>query len=381
MDTKNSGMERRHIVTLADIAERCGVTKMTVSRALRYPDKQRPELTARIRKVAKELGYDPDSNHSAQQLAMRKYGKGSINGLIAVTFPHAYQKATYFLALHEGITEVLSDAGYGLLMVNTKQLESGLLPTPFRRGEIDGIITFERPECAMAVFDRLRQETPCGQPPTVSVISPIENCSNILADYQQGASEAFAHLLELGHRYCLYIDGWAPNTSPTEGWMGYRHACETLGYDPDRHIFTVPFGHELWELAFRVENHPYLGIVAGDTQFMQHPIIEMLRNHPEITAILAPNDASAIICYHMLQTAGYRVPEDISLIGYDDTDPLVQTRKQNVLTTVHMPLQAIGRAAAKLLVSRVTGEVEQDTTETLPTTLVVRETTAPARPR
>lgn len=383
--TKKYGMGTRHIVTLADIAERCGVSKMTVSRALRDPFRHSPELTAQIRKAAQELGYDPDSNHGAQQLAMRKYGQGVLNRMIAVAFPHDYLKAHYFTALHEGISEVLSSEGYGLLMMKTEQLESGLLPAPFRRGEIDGIITYQRPDFAKTVLERLQQEIPYGQPPTISLITTTERCSNVLVDHRQGTAEAIAHLFELGHRHLLYIHGRVTDhelTTPViEGWTGYRQACAAHGFDPEQHIFTVPFGNDLWDLAFSAYNHPYLNVVAGDQRFLRHPIIRMLRNHPEITAILTPNDASAILTYHILQTAGFRVPEDISLIGFDDTDPLVITGKRNILTTIHMPLKQIGRTAAKLLINRVTGQVAQDVTKTLPTKLIVRETTAPACPR
>jgi LacI family transcriptional regulator len=314
---------------------------------------------------------------------MRKYGQGMPNRLIAVVLPHDYQKAFYFIALHEGISDIMSNEGYGMLVMKMAQLEAGLLPATFRRGEIDGIITYGGPEFVENTLDRLQQETSYGQPPTVSlIISTIERCSAILVDRRPGTSAAINHLLDLGHRYFLYIQGQASLASPfIEDLAGYRQACEAQGYDPDEHIVTVPIGHELRELAFHAINHPYLGTVAGDTRFLRHPIIRILKKRPEITAILAPNDASAILIYHILQTAGYRVPEDISLIGFDDTDPLVLPKKRNILTTVRMPLKMIGRAAAKLLIARMTGQIEQDVTKILPTTLIVRETTAPAKQR
>ncbi|HEY3379446.1 MAG TPA: LacI family DNA-binding transcriptional regulator [Armatimonadota bacterium] len=378
-------MSRRHIVTLADIAAQCGVTKVTVSRALRDPARHSAALTQRIQQVAQELGYDPDKNLGAQRMAMRKYGQEVINHLVAMVFPPDYSKAHYFTALHDGITDVLSKEGYGLLMVKSPYLESGFLPACFHRGEIDGLIIYEDPMCAAQVLRQLQGETPFGQRPVVSLISATDGCSSVLANQQQGAYDALTYLLDLGHRHFLYIHGRVPNqqiASPVaQGWSGYRQACAEKGYDPDRHLFTVPFGNELWEMALGAAGHLYLNSVAGDVRFVRHPLIRTLRKHPEITAVLTPNDASAILAYHILQTAGYRVPEDISLIGFDDTDPLVVTRKRNILTTVHLPLEAVGRASAKLLIDRITGKITQDITKTLPTTLVVRETTAPPPPQ
>jgi LacI family transcriptional regulator len=102
-----------------------------------------------------------------------------------------------------------------------------------------------------------------------------------------------------------------------------------------------------------------------------------LRAHPEITAILAHNDLYAGSLHATLTGAGYRIPEEMSLVSFDDTDPVLNAHGHNILTTVHIPLLEIGQAAGRVIIGRVTGEMLADTTEVLPVRLTERASTAP----
>ena len=87
----------------------------------------------------------------------------------------------------------------------------------------------------------------------------------------------------------------------------------------------------------------------------EHPVFSCLRQHPQVTAILAINDASAIRTWALLQQGGLCVPDDISLIGFDDTDPVLDAHGQNMLTTVRLPLREFGEMAARQMIDFVQG--------------------------
>ena len=101
-----------------------------------------------------------------------------------------------------------------------------------------------------------------------------------------------------------------------------------------------------------------------------------LREHPEITAVLAMNDASALRAWALLEREGIRVPRDVSIVGFDDTDPKLDADGRNLLTTVRLPLEELGREAARQLVGAITGRTKREEPVILPTELVVRGSTA-----
>lgn len=107
------------------------------------------------------------------------------------------------------------------------------------------------------------------------------------------------------------------------------------------------------------------------------PLATTLQAHPEITAFLAPNDASAHLAYDLFSRLGLRVPDDISLVGFDDTEPLYNAEGDNILTTVRLPLEELGRESARLLIARITRSEPEQREIMLPTELVIRGTTTP----
>ena len=90
-----------------------------------------------------------------------------------------------------------------------------------------------------------------------------------------------------------------------------------------------------------------------------------------------PNDAAAIVLWHAVTTHGWRIPEDISLIGHDDSDSLLAMNGENILTTVSLPLEELGRVTADQLVRKIHGHIPDVSKQILPVTLTLRATTAP----
>jgi LacI family transcriptional regulator len=110
-----------------------------------------------------------------------------------------------------------------------------------------------------------------------------------------------------------------------------------------------------------------------------NPLLKTLRQHQEITAIITQSDNLALVVHHILTQHHLRVPEDISLIGFDDTTPICDNQFRNILTTVRVPLQQLGQAAAQLMIDQLTSSSKKVVRKALPTKLIIRNTTAPPR--
>ncbi len=381
---KNAGSEQNkaRVVTLSDIAKRCGVTKVTVSRALRDPERHSKTLTKKIFDVAHELGYDITLNQDAQKMAMRKYGRRVINHIIALLFPAHFTRTRYFSDLFEGIAEILSKEGFGMLTISIPDVNDKKLSPISRQVKVDGVLLYTGGPLIYEMVAQLKSQAAFKNLPLVSLLSAHPECSLISADAKSGMYDAAVHLFQHGHRHIVYIKGKSsdlplgpPNDQQLEGII---QAYRDNGLDPDKYLHTIPFGLQFWEMAFNTEMHIRMGAIETMTRNSRHPLIDLLQDVPEITAVIAPNDVSAIIVYHLLRAAKLSVPEDISIIGADDTDPLYNENGDNILTTLKMPLQKIGNAAAATIIDQITNATEKNSNICLPTQLIIRETTGPA---
>ena len=378
----NPEQNKSRVVTLSDIAERCGVTKVTVSRALRDPERHSKALTQKIFTAAKEMGYDITLNQDAQKMAMRKYGHQVINHIIALLFPGHFTRTRYFSDLFEGIAETLTNEGFGMLTISITELDNTKLSPISRQVKVDGVLIYTGGPLIYQMVSQLKSFAAFKNLPIVSLLTPHAECSLISANVKKGMYDAVTHLFELGHRHIIYIKGKSedlplgpPNDQQLEGIIQAYH---DNGMNPEIYLHTIPFGIQFWEMAFNPQMHVRMGAIETITRKAQHPIIDMLIDFPEITAIIAPNDMSAIIVYHLLRAEKLSVPEDISIIGADDTDPLYNDNGENILTTLKMPLQKIGNAAAALIIDQITNAPEKNINICLPTQLIIRETTGPA---
>ena len=365
-------------VTLRDIAERCQVSKSTVAQALRGQSRLAPATVARVLAVANEMGYDPSFHEGARRLALRKHGREMINHLVALFFPQEYLRIPFFLETFRGIADVLGAAGFGVCVghVTGTHADGSLLPFPqvMRRGDLDGVIA-PGSTLAQGLLDELRASAGFGNRPVVSLFDATAACSNAVADTPGGVREAMRHLLQLGHRHVLwvYYHITEQGPAPVDRYLAACRAMEEFGLAPARHLHLFPFIAE-W-VNPHTAHHDLAELEAGEAE-PAHPLVEYLETHPEITAILAINDAFALHAWDTLHHAGYAIPEDISIVGFDDTDPMRDAHGTNLLTTVRCPLETLGREAGRLLLARITGEAVGEENVLLPTELVVRRSTA-----
>lgn len=364
-NTRLKNMGDRKTVTLRDIARACGVSVVTVSHALRgTPKEVGRALQDKIQATATQLGYDPAANYSARRLVARRKGDQMLNHLVGVSLPFMFNdESVYCLRLFNGMMTVLHNAQFGVLTNYTGGADSPLTLMPsFIRGEVDGVIALGDELVFKPTLEKLRALPLFADRPVVTLINTLPGCSAVLADDMAGGYLAAKHLLELGHRHLLtptFIP--APTTGPVYlRAQGYEKALQEYGLDPHRYLHPV--------------------CMLGGLEDVIGRVLAALRATPAISGILAWNDVTAVGLYYALVNAGWRIPDDISLIGYDETNLIPDARGENILTTVAVPLYAMGQEAALQLLRQIEHSSTLQTL-TLPIQLQVRGTTAPPSPK
>ncbi|HTQ63060.1 MAG TPA: LacI family DNA-binding transcriptional regulator [Candidatus Solibacter sp.] len=316
---KENGRPRENKkVTLKTVAKHLGLAAGTVSAALNNSPAARsiPEHTKkRIFAAAQELNYRPD--FFARTLRMRRT---FTIGVIAEEIGDAYGSQVI-----SGIEKYLSAKNYFFLTVvhrHDPKLLAAYSQILVERG-VEGIITVDT---SIAAEPSL---------PTVAVAGhrQIAGVTNIVLDHKRAARLALEHLKELGHEEIAFIQGQVFSSDSEERWNAITQAAQELG------IRIRP------ELTIRIES-------TISTPEVGFPVTkELLARKRPFTALFAYNDISAIGAMWALREAGLRVPEDVSVIGFDDIPGAAFSNP--ALTTVRQPLVRMGEIAAQTLVSQI----------------------------
>jgi len=310
------------VTTLKEVAKRAAVSTATVSRVLSNTSYVSKETRARVLEAVEALGYTPN-------LAARALSKGRTY-IIGVVFPYNYDLLFYdpfVLTIVQGIETVCTQRGYSLLL-NTPRIpiaQSEQFQRLMRSGYLDGVITMETIPSDPISTLVARHGYPC-----VAIGSQTEQkCPNTVdVDDYGGAREIAAYLIGLGHRDfgVVGVDP-AQLTSAIRRLMGYRAAFTDAGLDFDH----VPQVHG----AFSVQS----GYEAAS---------RLLRISPKRpTAILCMNDRMAMGVIQRLIAEGLRVPDDVTVVGFDDIPGAEYFTPP--LTTVRQPAHALGASAMQML--------------------------------
>jgi LacI family transcriptional regulator len=185
----------------------------------------------------------------------------------------------------------------------------------------------------------------------------VKGVTNIVLDHDRAASIALTHLKELGHRQIALMKGQPFSSDSEDRWRAITHGCRQLGLSVTR--------KRIIELD-KDDPSPLLGYELTK---------ELLARGEQFTALFAYNDISAIGAIRAIRESGRRVPQDISVIGFDD----IRDAAYHVpaLTTIRQPLRRMGEIAAQTLVERIEGKKDFPEEIAVAPELVVRETTAP----
>lgn len=334
----------RKITTLTEVALAAGVSPMTASRAINNRSGVSQKTKTQVLKVAADLGYVV--NRAAQKLSG---GKSHIIGIIATDLENQYNNS-----LVAGAADAAWEAGYETLIylhVEREKRPSGSVMQMLRQIS-DGVIA------VLPLESGYLGELASIHVPVVTVDHRGEHAEfpSISTDCYQGARAAVEHLLGLGHRRIAYIGG-----------------DERLASARDRHRAYV---ETIAQHGLR--NDPELSIPGDFTQqcgFVAANQLLVLAEPP--SAIFAANDLSAFGAIMAIREAGLRVPEDISVVGFDDIPTAAQCYPP--LTTIRQPIRQVGRSAVNTLLALIAGIESASPQVTLPTELVLRASTAPSR--
>jgi LacI family transcriptional regulator len=320
-------------VTSKDVAKLAGVSRTTVSLILNEAANVRisEETRQRVIKAVNDLKYHP--NVLAQSL---KTKRSKIIGLIipSITNP-------FFPSIAQGVEDAAVENGYNIFLCNSFRdpaKEKSYIETLASK-QVDGIIFASITHNSESIRE-LRQRG-------VAIIAfdrriSDDDVDTVLFDNTKGGELAVENLLSLGHRRIAFVSGPTNVSSRSDRLEGYKLALTKYGI-PVNHSYIIKddcFEKENLDTNYEVE--------AGFR--MTH---ELLDRSPEITAIFAVNDMTALGVLKALKARGLTVPDDLSLIGFDDiilaaiTDP--------PLTTIAQPKYKMGRAAMELLISRLDG--------------------------
>ncbi|MEU5867498.1 MULTISPECIES: LacI family DNA-binding transcriptional regulator [unclassified Nonomuraea] len=327
--------------TITTIAERAGVSIASVSRVLNgLPTRQ--ETVRKVMAAADELGYV--RNAVARSLKSRRTHQ--------VAFAMADVGNPAYLAMLRQIQPVLKAAGYRLVLHSTDAVVADEIDVLHSLGEryVDGLIM-----SPLRVTDAHLQMLAAARAPVVIIGTVPEGTpvDNVRADSRTGVRLAVDHLHALGRRRIALVNG------PPDTWPGasrgaaYREALEQLG---------LPYDDDLVQI--------------GDFYRAQggRAVAELLDRAPDVDALMCANDLIALGALDVLRAAGRRVPDDVAVVGMDDTD--LAAASWPSLSSVSLGSAERGKAAAELLLDRLNGDDAAPRVITVPPRLVVRASTA-----
>jgi LacI family transcriptional regulator len=337
----NGGKPR---ATIRDVASAAGVSIATVSRVLNGRRDVAPKTREAVMKAVQE--FDFATNRNARALS------GGRTGLVGVTVPIV--EAAYFSVILSGIAEALYEQDMRIVLCPTlhqHEREVTLLDR-LMHGTTDGAV-LTLPEESNKELKALRRQ---GLPfVVVDPRIPLDDgIPAVSAGHATGARAATEHLLSLGHRRIAAVTGPPAWMASSERLDGFRAAMAAAGVLPDPKLI-VPS-------SFAIDGAEAAG-----------PLLD-LADRP--TAIFAFNDNLAIGVLRQARARGLRVPEDLSVVGFDDSEQSALVTP--ALTTVRQPLAEMGRMAVSLLLRLVENQSVETLRIELATRLVVRDSTAPA---
>lgn len=328
--------ERQKGVTIKDVAEAAGVNRSTVSRAFTRPDLIRPETTAHILNVARQLGYSP--NHMARALSTGRPAN------IALIVPDLINP--FIPQVIAGVQRAADAQDHCVLIGNAEEdaaTEARLLSRFV--GQVAGAIIVAG-RASDTQLRRFEEEMP-----VVLINRDIEDMSRVIVDATRGMTEAVQHLTGLGHRRICYLGSGKSRWSDAHRRMAMAQACSEAGVE----LVTLAAA----ELSFAGGKASAATVAAS-----------------AVSAVVAFDDLLAQGLLAGLAEKGVRVPEDLSLIGCDD---LLGDMTYPALTSITGRAVDTGRMAVNLLFQRLRNPDPLDARISLSTQLVLRATTAATR--
>jgi LacI family transcriptional regulator len=331
--------------TIHDVAKRAGVAPITVSRVINNSGYFSQETRLSVEAAIAELGYVP--NTLARSLRLKRTNTLALI-VSDITNP-------FFTTLARGVEDTASDMGYTVIVCNTDESETeekkylqmllqkqvdGILLVP-SHSKPDSIEMIQKHGTPLVVIDR-------------SV--PGAMVDVVRGDSEGGAYQLTRLLLSLGHRRIAILSGRKEVSTAVDRVAGYRRAMKEAGFsDDEQYIIYGEYNQ------------------ASGYDMAKSVMCDPLRP----TALIAANNFICLGALKALDDSGLRVPEDISLVAFDDLPPALVTAP--FFTVASQPSYEMGRQATNLLVARLSGQPSQRYKEiVLPVEIIVRKSSGPA---
>ncbi len=328
------------MATIRDVAKEAGLSTGTVSKALSTPEKVSAKNRLKVEAAIKKLKYKPN-------LLARRFRSSRANTIVVMVPDIAN---LFFAKLISGIENVAQQAGFNVLLGDTKD-------------------TFEREEAFVRMVEtrladgliNLRPSRSCepllAREGVLSVTaSSCENTPGVSVriDNAAAAEKAVSYLVKLGHRRIGLVTGLKDNPHTADHQKGYCQALQAAGIEFDPAL-VIEGDFNFWS-----------GISAAE-QFSQ------LADRP--TAVFCMSDEMAIAAIKGFADRGLKVPEDVSVIGFDDME--VARYVTPTLTTIAQPAEKIGERAASLLIEQINGHTPAIREHVLPYEFIIRDSVGP----
>jgi DNA-binding LacI/PurR family transcriptional regulator len=329
---------RSSSVTIRDVAEKAGVSVATVSRYINRTVPVSTEVAERIRKVMADLNYVPHA--AARQLATQK--AHTIGVLLTDMF------SEFFPPLIGGIETIVQQEGYNLLVASRHAKNQADTQSPIGPHNSDGMIVFAG---SLDDSDILKLHQ-VGFPLVLIYRASPEgsNIPSVTIRNKRATKNLIDHLIEVHHRTKI-VFARGPINQEDSKWreMGYQESLEAHGieYDPN---LIIPGEYN------RRDSYQYM------SNFLEN-------DPPDFDAVFTGNDDAAIGIINALDKKGLRIPDDISVAGFDDME--LSAFLTPPLTTVNAPSECVGKTAAQHLFNLLAGQ-KVDPVTLLPTEIVIR---------
>lgn len=331
--------------TIQDVADLAGVSVAAAGRALGGYGSVRAEVRERVVAAAKELGYR--SNPLARSMIT---GITHTLGLVVADIENPF-----FARVARGVADVAHRAGYEVLLVNSDEdlvTEQAAVRTLFDK-RVDGLIVAPASDQRGTHL----QEAVSGGTPVVLIDRTVEglHADAIVADNESAARRAIGHLVGLGHRRIAALSSSGPIHTNRARLEGYLKGLDDAGIDRDERLVR------LVDYSREAATREAMAVIDGTGG---------------ATAIFTTDNVMSIGTFEGIQRAGRRVPDEVSIIGFDDLEWTTIVRPP--MTVIAQPVYEVGAMAARRLLERIGGDEGPVRTCVLETAFIVRGSTGPA---
>ena len=335
-------------VTLRQVAANAGVSPATVSKVLNMHDDVSAATRARVRQAVETLGYRPRTSHRPEASPVIEVKMDRFYPVHEAAVLDSIVRTAEELDVDLQVSRIASQDASG------RPLSARAWVRRMRRSGSAGLIVLAAELDASQVAALARERIP------VVAIDPMEGTSgtpSVTGTNWAGGYAAAEHLIALGHREIGVIGGRPESVAAVTRMHGARAACQAAGLTlQDERVELAGFGHDA-------------GVAVAQRWFA---------DGIGVTGIVTGNDTQAMGVIEVARQHGLRVPEDLSVVGYDDT--YLASWSTPPLTTIRQPLAEIGRVALKNVLALAEGRAPDATHVELATELVVRGSTAPPKP-